>query len=121
MSPTLKLCQNCGRQVPTDAPGALCPSCLIAGGLTRDRSIGESNHSSDGTLHMVFPEDAAFPAGAPKQLGNYELLEKIAHGGMGIVYKARHAGLDRVAALKMIRAGVLATPKDVERFRREAR
>src|SRR5499426_3051698 len=121
MSPALKLCPNCGRQVPPDAPAELCPSCLVKGAFSQDGSFTESKAGLADTLHIVIPEEAALPEGAPKRLGNYELLEKIAQGGMGVVYKARHAGLDRVVALKMIRSGILATPKDVERFQREAR
>src|SRR5262245_44033021 len=121
MSPSLKACPNCGRQGPPDAPAELCPSCLVRGALSQDSSFRESKAGLADTLHIVIPEEAALPEGAPKRLGSYDLLEKIAQGGMGVVYKARHAGLDRVVALKMIRSGVLATPRDVERFQREAR
>ncbi|MHC1766450.1 MAG: WD40 repeat domain-containing serine/threonine protein kinase [Verrucomicrobiia bacterium] len=107
--------------MPPDAPDDLCPGCLFLGGLSQENSPAESKPDSGGTLHIIIPEDAGFPLGAPKRLGNYDLLERIAQGGMGVVYKARHIGLDRVVALKMIRGGILATPKDVERFQREAR
>jgi tetratricopeptide (TPR) repeat protein/tRNA A-37 threonylcarbamoyl transferase component Bud32 len=63
----------------------------------------------------------ASPAETPGQsIGDYELVEKISQGGMGVVWRAVQKSLNRVVALKMMRAGRLATPADRRRFRREA-
>lgn len=52
--------------------------------------------------------------------GEYLLLEKLGSGGMGVVFKARHRGLNRLVAIKMIKTGVLADDRQIRLFRAEA-
>jgi serine/threonine protein kinase len=69
--------------------------------------------------HAVVRKPAAAGSERPTVLG-YEILGELGRGGMGVVYRARHLGLGRTVALKMVLNGIHTGPKDLARFRAEA-
>lgn len=72
------------------------------------------NPSSDGSSNS----DGDSPG---KDFGDYVLLEELARGGMGIVYRAHHKELNRIVAIKMIISGEYSSDLDVQRFQLEAK
>src|SRR6185436_2969915 len=94
-----ELCPKCQRPLGRDAPKGLCRTCLLASLL--EPLVGDEEELTED----ADPPIKAQPLKILRRFGDYELLEEIAHGGMGVVYAARQVSLDRIVALKMILAG----------------
>src|SRR5262245_26831224 len=105
--PTTAACPRCGRALPQDAPRGLCAKCLLTAMLDGGPLAGALRAAVGKTI-------------MPRAFGTYELLEEVARGGMGIVYKARQPQINRVVAVKVMAAGQFAAPDFVKRFRTEA-
>jgi serine/threonine-protein kinase len=93
-------------------PGALQPTIVSSSPQRQSRADGDSAGNR-------CDEDRVDPLVGAK-LANYEIVRRIARGGMGVVYEARDHKLDRTVALKTIVGGALASLEAVRRFQAEA-
>ena len=83
------------------------------------RALGRA-HPTQAAVPRTGPEAESVIRPAPKQIGDYDILAEAGRGGMGVVYKARHRRLQRLAAVKMVLSGEFASPAQEVRFRLEA-
>ena len=90
-------CEICGSSLEVDMPSGFCPACLLATAL-----------------------DSPDVPASGSRIEDYELLNEIARGGMGIVYRAQQRTPSRIVALKMILPAHLSSSGAVNRFRAEA-
>src|SRR5215469_17629534 len=92
-------CESCGATSHGESPAGFCPACLLA---------------------TAIEEGAAEQPVKGSRIRDYELLNEVAHGGMGIVYRARQRVPPRIVALKMILPANVGSADAIKRFRVEA-
>jgi serine/threonine protein kinase/tetratricopeptide (TPR) repeat protein len=102
-------CPECGS---TSRVGrGLCLNCLLHRGFGDDGANNETLEDVLGEINVPDPD---------WRLGNYQILEEIGHGGMGVIYRARQRHSRRIVALKRILAYEADSRETLIRFRREA-
>ena len=103
-------CEKCGATTRLDT--GICVSCLLREGLQGSDEVSQAFYQSV-LAEVDAPHKSWF-------LGNYEILEQIGCGGMGVIYRARQRHSRRIVAVKRVLSYRADSHEALERFRREA-
>src|SRR6266700_6260382 len=103
-------CEKCGANTRLDT--GVCVSCLLQEGLETVSEVSEAAYESV-LAEVDAPHKSWF-------LGNYEILEQIGCGGMGVIYRARQRHSRRIVAVKRVLSYRADSHGALQRFRREA-
>src|SRR6266498_29683 len=105
-------CVQCGSA--SRVGRGLCLNCLLSAGVDSNGDHAQAEETLDELLSRIHGPDADW------LLGNYQILEEIGRGGMGVIYRARQRHSRRIVALKRILSCHADSRETLMRFRREA-